>query len=123
MKRFSRKTISVVAFIILFSFFLIACSSPPLRNLASDASLVHKGFSTAKEIRELLGPPDKIINKANGLQDWYYYNLQTSSIRKIPFLGKKLAKEKLEILRITFSKDLVIDCQYYVRSKDEYQSK
>ncbi len=117
MKIFSTKPILVVI-LVLFLACLLSCSSSPVRNLASDASLVHKGFSTTKEIRELLGPPDKMIHRPNGLQDWYYYNVQSSPIRKIPWLGKRLAKERVEILHIIFSGDRVIDCIYYVRGGD-----
>lgn len=104
----------LVVFIVLFLGGLISCSGAPEHNLASEASLVHKGFSTKNEIRQLLGPPAQVVHRPDGREDWYYYQVRKDILKKLPWLGNHLGKEEVEVLHITFREGRVVDCIYYV---------
>lgn len=82
--------------------------------MASEACLIHKGFSTRQEVYKLLGPPDKIQKDPSGREDWYYYHVQKSTLKKIPLLGSRLGEKEIEVLRVSFQGDKAIDCIYYV---------
>ncbi|WP_022852864.1 outer membrane protein assembly factor BamE [Thermodesulfatator atlanticus] len=108
----------VLYFIIaILALSLTSCASVPERNLASDASLVRKGFSTKEEVYQLLGKPDKIIHKDSETEEWYYYQVNENIWKKIPLLSAKFGKEEIEVLKITFHGDRVFDCIYYVTER------
>ena len=103
--------------IVFLALVLLNCSGAPERNLASEACLIRKGFSTRQEVYQLLGPPDKIERTPSGREDWYYYHVNESTLKKVPLLGKKLGKEEIEVLRISFQGDRALDCIYFVRKR------
>ncbi len=107
---------SLVLSIVFLVLSLISCSGSPTRYLASEACLVHKGLSTRDEIYKFLGPPDRVIRHPDGTEDWYYYQVRESTLKKFPLLSR-LAEEEIEILRITFRGDRAIDCVYYVKKR------
>ncbi|OAQ21421.1 hypothetical protein [Thermosulfurimonas dismutans] len=76
--------------------------------------MVHKGFSTKAEVKEYLGVPQKIERLPDGREVWIYYDLRKDALASIPGLGEKLGKKEIEILRVTFYGDKVVDCIYYV---------
>ncbi len=93
---------------------LTACTAKPGANLASRACMVHKGISTRAEVRHYLGPPQRVERLRDGREVWIYYDLRKDALAKIPGLGEKLGREEIEVLRITFSGEKVVDCLYYV---------
>ncbi len=103
--------------IVILALSLINCSGAPERNLASEACLIRKGLSTRTEVYQLLGPPDKITRGPSGTEDWYYYHVSKSTLKKVPFLGEKLGEEEIEILKISFRGEKAVDCIYFVRKK------
>jgi len=103
--------------IVILAFSLINCSGAPERNLASEACLVHKGLSTRTEVYQLLGPPDKIVRGPSGTEDWYYYHVNRSALKKIPLLGEKVGTEEIEVLRISFRGEKAVDCIYFVKKR------
>ncbi len=100
--------------LILGLFLLAACTAKPGVNLASKACMVHKGLTTRAEVRYYLGPPQRVERLMDGREVWIYYDLKRDVLAKIPGLGEKLGREEVEVLRITFSGDKVVDCLYYV---------
>ncbi|NPA48918.1 MAG: outer membrane protein assembly factor BamE [Thermodesulfobacteria bacterium] len=103
--------------IVILALSLTSCSGAPERNLASEACLIRKGLSTRTEVYQLLGPPDKIARGPSGTEDWYYYHVNKSTLKKVPLLGEKLGEEEIEILKISFRGDKAVDCIYLVRRK------
>ncbi|OAG27198.1 outer membrane protein assembly factor BamE [Thermodesulfatator autotrophicus] len=93
---------------------LTNCTGVPQRNLASDASLVRKGFSTKEEVYQLLGKPDQILKTGPDTEEWYFYQKNEDIWKKIPLLGSRIGKEEVEVLKIIFKGNRVIDCIYYV---------
>ncbi|WP_297058503.1 hypothetical protein [Thermosulfurimonas sp.] len=93
---------------------LAACTSGPGVNLASKACMVHKGLSTRQEVERYLGPPARVERLPDGREIWIYYHLQEDALARIPGLGEKWGRKEVEVLRITFSGDQVVDCIYYV---------
>ncbi len=105
-------------FIVLLASCLLNCSGGPERNLASEACLIRKGLSTKQEVYQLLGPPDKIVRKPPNLEEWYYYHVNESTLKKVPLLGKRFGEE-IEVLRISFVGDKASNCLYFVRRQRE----
>ncbi len=103
--------------IVIFTLTLLNCSGGPKRNLASEACLVHKGLSTRTEVYQLLGPPDQITRGPTGTEDWYYYHINKNTLKKIPLLGEKLGEEEIEVLKISFRGQKVVDCIYFVKKR------
>ncbi|MBX6422204.1 hypothetical protein [Thermosulfurimonas sp. F29] len=101
----------ILGFVLLF---FSACATKPGVNLASKACMVHKGLSTRAEVRYYLGPPRRVERLPDGREVWIYYEVKKDTLARIPGLGEKLGREKVEVLRITFSGDRVVDCIYYV---------
>ncbi len=106
-------------FIVFLTLGLLNCSGAPERNLASEACLIRKGLSTKQEVYQLLGPPDRVVRHPPDREEWYYYHVNESTLKKVPLLGKSLGKEEIEILRISFVGDRASDCIYFVRRKKE----
>lgn len=98
----------------LILLFLYACTAKPGANLASKACMVHKGFSTKAEVQKYLGFPQKIERLRDGREIWIYYELRKDLLASIPGVGEKLGKKEVEVLRVTFRGDKVVDCIYYV---------
>ena len=104
--------------LIILPFLLANCSSGPGRNLASEACLIRKGLSTRTEVFQLLGRPDRISRGPSGTEDWYYYHVNRSTLKKIPFLGEKIGEEEIEVLKVSFRGDKVVDCIYFVKKRE-----
>ncbi len=103
--------------IVILSLSLTNCGGAPARNLASEACLIRKGLSTRTEVYQLLGPPDRIARGPSGTEDWYYYHINESALKKVPFLGEKLGEEEIEVLRISFQGEKAVDCIYFVKKR------
>ncbi|AEH45018.1 hypothetical protein Thein_1149 [Thermodesulfatator indicus DSM 15286] len=111
MKRFLYIIIAILALN------LTNCTGVPGRNLASDASLVRKGISTKEEVYQLLGKPDQIVKTGSNIEEWYYYEKHKNVWKNLPLIGSHIGTEEIEVLKITFKGDHVIDCIYYVVSR------
>ncbi len=110
------KRLFYLLIVILFSG-LINCSGAPERNLASEACLIHKGLTTRTEVYHLLGQPDQITRGPTGTEDWYYYHINRDTLKKIPLLGEKVGEEEIEVLKVSFRGEKVVDCLYFVRKR------
>ncbi|MDH4320254.1 MAG: hypothetical protein OEV73_02020 [Desulfobulbaceae bacterium] len=88
-----------------------------VRHLSSDVCLLLPGQMTQKDVLAYLGEPNQRRADAEGRMVWLYYEVRKSTMRKTPFLGKRLGYEEYDVVTITFAGDTMQACVY--RSLDE----
>ena len=103
----------------LFGLLLLSgCSrAQPVRHLSSDVCLLLPGHMTQKDVLGYLGEPNQRRAGTDGKMVWLYYDVHQSTLRKTPFLGKRLGSEAYDVVTVTFAGDTMQACVY--RSLDE----
>ncbi|MCS7149192.1 MAG: hypothetical protein N2Z40_03430 [Caldimicrobium sp.] len=102
-------------FIVIFlSVFLVtACAAKPGPNLASKASLVHKGLTTKNEVLGLLGPPVQAFLMPDGKEEWYYYYRVMNFWENFPVVRGYKGEDYTEVLKLIFHGEVLQDVFYY----------
>ena len=96
------------------------CSTPPVRHLASDASLITIGKSTRDEVLTFLGEPDSERMISPDTRQWVYFEEKPSTLQRAPLVGKSFKPLGYGMILLTFKGDLVIDCRYSSYDQDEF---
>ena len=109
----------------LFLLILLALSgcfrNEPVRHLSSDISLIIPGHTTRKEIISFMGSPAIQEQGLNSTENWIYYQVHKSFMRKAPRVGHRFGYEEYDVVTITFSGDIVRDCQYRLFSEEQFR--
>ncbi len=98
---------------------LSGCYSRPVRNLASDATLIKVGQSTKDDVLAFLGEPDDQQTVAQGVEKWLYKEKTTSTLEKTPVVGKYFGTPGIGRVVVTLKGDLVTDCTYDAHDDDD----
>ena len=103
------------------SLFLCGCSTKPyVRHLASDASLIIPQQTTKKQILAFMGQPDqKRVFTANS-EEWTYFQVNKSMLRKAPYVGDKMGSESFDVVMIVFDGDIAQNNTYRLLNEKEF---
>ncbi len=96
----------------IFLFFLYGCATTPGPNLASKASMLHKGAEKG-EVLTYLGPPVQAFLSPEGKEEWYYYYRVRNFYEKLPLIRDYKGEDYTEVLKIVFEGDKIVDVIYY----------
>ncbi len=99
----------------IFCIGLTSCAQKQY-HLAIDASVVTKG-QTKDKVKELIGPPDYIVQLGQDKEQWYYSHDISPFYKKIPLIGRLFGPKDIEVIQITFYLDHVSKVLYYVANK------
>ncbi|MBT8333695.1 MAG: hypothetical protein KJP19_04615 [Deltaproteobacteria bacterium] len=97
-----------------------ACSSKPVRHLASDASLVKAGVSTKEDVLTYLGDPDSQQMISATSERWVYNEERQSAAQKVPFLGKMFSSKNYSRIVVTFEGENVVEVRFSSFDSDEF---
>ncbi len=86
-----------------------ACSSGPVRHLASDISLIESGKSTRQDVYGYLGEPDATRQLDSGCDELLYKEDSKDFLKKVPVVDSWIGEEGYEMAVITICNDLVTD--------------
>ncbi|MCI5160162.1 MAG: hypothetical protein D3906_17420 [Candidatus Electrothrix sp. AUS1_2] len=100
-------------------FFLIGCSSKPVRHLAPDAALVEPGKSTRQDVLRYLGQPDRRRSVSPGVEEYVYYNEQKGFLAGLPLVGRITDPESYEMIVVTLDKETVTGCDFLLHKEDD----
>jgi len=118
----NRKRVQLlIAIGILFA--LTGCFRPkPVQHLAADACLITPKLSTRQDVLNYLGEPAESQKHEDGSEEWTYFQVNKSLLRKTPYIGDKLGSEEYDVLHITFNGDIVATCTYRSLGEQEFQN-
>jgi len=103
--------------------FLAGCASRSyVRHLTSDACLIVPQKTPPQEVIALLGPPDQRSKLSDGTEEWVYFEVNKSFLRKTPFIGDKLGQEDFDLVVVLIKNDLVTSCTYRLLKEDEFKA-
>lgn len=91
---------------------MAGCYNRPVRNLASDASLIKIGQSNREDVLVFLGEPDLQRMVSANQEEWVYIEEKESTFQKTPMVGGVFSPEGYGKVVVTLEGDLVVDCQY-----------
>lgn len=97
------------------------CTRKNVRHLASDACLITPEKTTKETVLAYLGPPDQLLEMADGDESWLYYEVKKDLLRKTPYLGDKLGEQHYEAVKVVFKGNLVQTCFYRQLTEEEFQ--
>jgi len=119
----NRKHIPLIIIVVGLLLVLAGCFRPkPVQHLAADACLITPKLSTRQDVLNYLGEPAESQKHEDGSEEWIYYQVNKSLLRKTPYIGDKLGNEEYDVLYITFTGDNVVTCTYRSLSKKEFQN-
>ncbi len=107
-------------FIVIMALFLTGCYNRPVRNLASDVSLIKIGQSTREDVLVYLGEPDVQRMVSANLEEWIYVEEKDSDFQKWLLVGRAFSSDGYAKIIVTLEKDQVIDCRYSAYEKGEF---
>jgi len=103
-----------LAFLFLTLLAVAACGHrQPQVHLSSDVCLINQGQSSKEEVLAYLGPPSQ-KREIPGGEEWIYFGVHKSLLRKTPYVGEWLGHEEVESAVVTFSGDIVKTCSYRI---------
>ena len=88
---------------------LVACSSKPVRHLASDAALLRPNATTQTEMHRYLGEARAAREVAPGVKEYVYVEDIVGFWGKMPVLGKTVGSRTCEMLIVTVADGVVRD--------------
>jgi len=92
--------------------FLASCAGTPVRNLASDASLIKAGQTTSQELIGLIGEPDERQTGKDNQEIWIYHEKETSWLKTAPVIGRLFNPRKEESLIVSIRDNVVFSSRY-----------
>ena len=116
------KKLSVIAVTLSLLLLLLmgGCAKKHVRHLASDAGLVTPGTTTKEKVVSYLGLPDAEYKMNDGSTLWVYYEESSSLLRDTPYVGEKIGEESYEVVKVTFSGDVVQTIVYRTMGEEEF---
>lgn len=82
-----------------------------LKHLAYQVSLIRDGVTTRDELVALMGPPRK-ASHANGIETLLFEDLNRSTGKRIPLLGRFIGHETHDLVSCNLSANVVTNCEY-----------
>jgi len=120
----SKNNLRRLAAALIISLTLAGCfHHEPVRHFASDACLLLPAKTTREQTVAMLGDPAERRVLPGGDEEWLYYQVNKSLLRRTPYIGDKLGSEKYDVLTVTFSKGLVRACSYRIIDEADFKQK
>jgi hypothetical protein len=122
-RKWMYKKLTVMAVVICLTLFmgLAGCAKKQVRHLASDVCLVTPEQTTREQVLSYLGPPDEQYEMAEGGETWIYYDVKKSTLAETPYIGDSIGDKKYDMVKVTFSGDIVKTCIYRSLTEEEFQ--
>jgi len=113
----------VMAAVLCVAFFMGmgGCAKKNVRHLASDVCLVTPDKTTKEQVLTYLGQPNEQTETADGGETWIYYDLKKDVLSDTPYIGDKVGEKKYEMVKVTFTGDIVQTCIYRSLSEKEFR--
>jgi hypothetical protein len=115
-----KHTFLVFLFLVFFTG-VSACSNKQVRYLASDVCMISPEKTTKQEVLSILGQPDEQYAEPTGEEVWVYYDAKESLISETPYIGDKIAEDQFEMVKVTFTGNIVSTTVYRSLSEEEYK--
>jgi len=100
---------------------IAGCAKKNVRHLASDVCLVAPEKTTKQEVFKYLGQPDEEYKTADGNTLWVYYEVKKSLLRETPYLGEKIGEETYEVVKVSFTGDIVQSIVYRSMNEEDFK--
>jgi hypothetical protein len=113
-------TFIVLLFLVFFTV-LSACSNKQVRYLASDVCMISPEKTTKQDVLGILGQPDEQYAEPTGEEVWVYYDAKESLISDTPYIGDKIAEDQFEMVKVTFTDNIVRTVVYRSLNEEEYK--
>lgn len=97
---------------------LSGCSNKPIRHLSSDACLIAQG-TTKKDVLTYMGAPS-VKRQTDTGEQWVFIQEHKSALKKTPVLNWLFGTVTYDLVYITFSGDIVTNCQYRSATEEEF---
>jgi len=110
-----KKNILLICLFLFLGCLTTSCGShESVKNLTSDVCLVLPENNTKSDVLNILGKPNqiRIHEEDNKTEDWVYYQVHKSFLKKIPLINKKYGSEDFDVVIVTFNNDKVTACLY-----------
>lgn len=95
------------------------CSKEPIRHLSSDSCLIAQG-TTKQDVLTFMGTPQFKKQTADN-ESWIFVQEHKSLLKKTPVLNWMFGSVSYDLVYITFSGDIVSNCQYRAVNEAEYK--
>ncbi|MEN8190322.1 MAG: hypothetical protein ABFS19_10780 [Thermodesulfobacteriota bacterium] len=89
-----------------------ACSSKPVRHLASDVCLIKAGETDRASVIRFLGEPNSKRKLSATREEWLYYEEKKSTMQKIPLMGEAFEGEGYQVVKIIIEGDTVLSSDF-----------
>lgn len=99
--------------------FMGGCGKEPIRHLSSDACLISQG-TTKKDVLAYMGTP-QVTTATEAGEVWIFVEEHKSLLKKTPVLNWAFGSATYDLVYITFSGDMVTDCQYRAATEKQYE--
>ena len=99
---------------------LAGCAKKNVRHLASDVCLVAPEKTSKEQVLVYLGQPEEQHEMANGGETWIYYDAKKTALRDTPYIGDKIGDKKYEMVKVTFTGDIVQTVIYRSLTEEEF---
>ena len=100
---------------------LAGCAKKNVRHLASDVCLVSPEKTTKEQVIIYLGQPDEQYEMVNGGETWIYYDAKKTILRDTPYIGDKIGDKKYEMVKVTFTGEIVQAVIYRSLTEEEFE--
>ncbi|MBC8208570.1 MAG: hypothetical protein H8E79_05335 [Desulfobulbaceae bacterium] len=98
---------------------VLGCSNRPVRNLASDVSLIQKGETTRQELLTLLGEPDSRRQLAENQEEWLYEEQIAARFQDLPYADRFFKSPGSQRIVVIVQGDQVLDTRYESQSRQD----
>jgi hypothetical protein len=99
--------------------FLASCAGQPVRNLASDATLIKPGQTSGPELIRLIGEPDERQAGSGNEETWIYREKETSWLRTAPVTSRLFKPRKEQTLTVIVRDNVVFSARYGALAYDQ----
>lgn len=104
---------------LLLVLFSAGCSKEPIRHLSSEACLITQG-TTKNDVLTYMGTPQFKKQTETG-EIWTFAQENKSLLKKTPVFKWVFGSVSYDLVYITFTGDIVTNCQYRAASEKEYE--
>lgn len=116
------RTTATILFLLVITTILPGCFyKTPVRHIASEISLVVPNQTSQRELISYMGLPNEKKSISETEEEWLYFQVNKSFLRKTPLLGKKFGVEDYDVAIIRIKDNIVTSSQYRSLSEDEFK--
>ncbi|MDZ7642700.1 MAG: hypothetical protein U5J62_11865 [Desulfurivibrio sp.] len=109
-----------VVILLLLATVLGGCASRTrVRHLDANLSVLTPGMSE-KEVRGVMGPPDRRRQLADGSEEWLYLQAHQSWLKRTRLLGAWLGRESFQQATVLLRDGQLVDAVYHGLNRREF---